>query len=302
MKKRDKKLLLGAHMSITGGLHNALTKGAALGCSTIQLFVKNNRQWHVKPLTEEQIELFRQTAEIKGFNKNDIIAHATYLINIGSPSLTVSAQSAQTLRQELIICSQLEIPYLVLHPGSHVQTDSRRCLEQIAATLTTLLSDPSITTRIALELMAGQGSVVGSTLEELATIISLLSPEIQDRVGVCVDTCHMFAAGYPFTTLQDYEAFWHHFDAVLGLDKLALIHINDSKKPCGSKVDRHEHIGQGLIGLEIFRFLFNDERFFDIPKILETPKKSEHDDAMNIATIKSLLNQKTKDKLFIDII
>lgn len=296
MSTKKRRLLLGAHLSISGGLQNAIINGSAIGCSTIQLFTKSNRQWHSQPLTLQQIELFKATH--KASDIDPIVAHAPYLINIASPNPKIMHTSIKALSIELERCQLLGIAYLVVHPGSYTSGDRQEGLERIRQNLDEILEKIPGNTMILLETMAGQGSVLCSTFEEIATVISI--SKYKDRLGVCADTCHLFVAGYDLRTPETYHQTWNHFDKTIGLERLKVIHVNDSKKGLGSHLDRHEHIGKGELGLEPFRLLFNDERFFDIPKILETPKTTEEpftQDKINMETIYSLLSDKTKKVL-----
>lgn len=296
MSTKKRRLLLGAHMSISGGLQNAIISGSSIRCTTIQIFTKSNRQWNAQPLTPDQIESFKAT--YKEYDVDPIVAHATYLINIASPDPKIANASIKALTFELERCTSLGIPYLVLHPGSYTSGDRQEGLERIVRHLDEILERTPESTMVLLETMAGQGSVLCSTFEDIAYIIT--NSRHKKRLGVCVDTCHLFVAGYDLRAPATYHQTWEHFDKTVGLEHLKVIHINDSKKGLLSRVDRHEHIGKGELGLEPFRLLFNDERFFDIPKILETPKSTEEpftEDKMNIATIYSLLTDKTKKLL-----
>lgn len=291
--KKKSHLLLGAHMSISGGFEKAIERGTSIGCTTIQIFTKSNRQWHAKTITQEEAKLFRTA--VKESDIHPIVAHATYLINIGAPDKTIESKSVKAVIDELERCAILGIPYLVLHPGSHVDTDEAACLERIAQNLDEIFETDASNTKILLEIMAGQGSSVCYSFDQIATIRKL--SHHKGRIGVCFDTCHAFAAGYDFTTPHGYKAMWDEFESTIGLNHLYAIHINDSKKELGSHVDRHEDIGKGAIGLQVFKLLFNDPRFFDIPKILETPKDELEDDVRNMRTIKNLLNEVTRKKL-----
>jgi deoxyribonuclease-4 len=288
MLKKPHTLLIGAHMSISGGLEKAIERGASIGCTAIQIFTKSSQRWEAHSLTGEAIDAF-QLAQ-KEFNIHHIITHANYLINLGSPEEQFNKKSVAGLIVELQRCEQLGIPYLVVHPGAALGSDEQDCLTRIAHNLDRVLEAVPGKTTILIENTAGQGSAVGYSFEHLATILENVS--LKERVGVCFDTAHAFAAGYQFGTPEEYEALWEGFDSVVGLSKLKVIHVNDSKKECGSYVDRHEHIGKGKIGREAFRLLFNDARFTDVPKILETPKDSLEDDRLNIDLLKSLISTK----------
>ncbi len=288
-------LLLGAHMSIAGGLEHAIFAGESIGCTAIQIFTHSNRQWHMKPLTEEAINLFKE-AKTKSPLIKSVVVHASYLLNIGSHDKQIREKSQKALREELIRCEQLSIPYLIIHPGSSGTGDVTESINYIAEQLSKTFNEVPGKSKILLENMAGQGSAVAATFEQLEAIRQ--KSEHRSRIGICFDTCHAFAAGYNFSTEQHYEQLWQNFDDIIGLNNLHAIHINDSKKECGSRVDRHEHIGKGKIGLEAFRLLMNDPRFFGVPKILETPK--EHDlkeDIENLEILKNFLTPKTKDIL-----
>lgn len=280
------KLLLGSHMSIAGGVEQALYRGAALGCTAIQIFTSSNRQWNTKEFSSESIMAFKQAQTET--NITTVIAHASYLINLGSISAEIVQKSAQALHYELIRCNQLGIRYLVLHPGSGAMPDIE-CLKQIATELSQILKKDATQVTILLENTAGQGSSVGYSFEHLAYLRKSIVPS--ERIGICFDTCHAYAAGYDFSTPQNYQAMWDTFDSLIGLEHLRALHLNDSKKGLNSHVDRHEDIGKGCLGLEPFRLIMNDERFFDRAKILETPKESPEEDRMNLAVLKGLIQK-----------
>ena len=292
-----KKLLLGAHISAAGGLYKSLERGASIGCTTMQIFTKSNRQWAAKELTVNEITKFKKA--VKQHSIAPIVAHCSYLINIGSPNEQTAAKSILALKIELQRCQDLEIPYLVLHPGSHLKAGEDECLARIAKNLDCILNETPGNTMILLETMAGQGSAVCHIFEHIATIRKL--SQNNKRIGVCFDTCHAFVAGYDLRTKNSYEKTWLTFDKIIGLQNLKVIHVNDSKKELGSRVDRHENIGDGKIGLEGFKLLFNDKRFFDIPKILETPKDDLNEDLINMQKIVTLLSDETKNELEISV-
>lgn len=284
-------LLLGAHMSVEGSLEKAIERGASIGCTTIQIFTKSNRQWFAKKITLEQVKEFKKAQ--KEHAVSPVIAHCSYLLNLGSPRKEVQEKSTTALTNELDRCELLGIPYLVLHPGAKLTSERDSCIEVIAYNIDTAIQKSNGGTMVLLETMAGQGSVVGSTFEEIAQILKLAKEK--QRIGVCFDTCHAFAAGYDFTTKATYKKLWDNFESTIGIKNLKAIHVNDSKKELGSKVDRHEEIGKGKIEIEGFRLLLNDERFFGVPKILETPKTSLQDDRRNIEKLKKLLSEKTRN-------
>lgn len=288
MKKKH-SFLYGAHMSIAGEPAKAIERGESIGCTAIQIFTKSNRQWHAKPITDKQAEDFKQAW--KNSSIISIIAHASYLINIGSPHKSIEHKSVHALGLEMERCNKLEIPYLVLHPGSHANTDQEECIKRISNNLD-ILFDTIPDCSILLETMAGQGTNIGSTFEQLAQIIK--HSKHKRRLGICLDTCHVFTAGYDFSDEKSYHHMWQQFDKIIGFEKLKAIHMNDSKKELGSAVDRHADIGKGKIGLKAFELLCNDPHFFDIPKILETPKENLSDDKRNMDTLLKLLDKKRK--------
>lgn len=290
--KKEHSLLLGAHMSIAGGIHKAIERGESIGCTAIQIFTKSNRQWRAKELSDEEIELFKQAW--KNSSITSIVAHASYLLNIGSSNPDLEKKSLEALKIEFQRCADLGIPYLIMHPGSHTNTDEKSCLAQVSKNINKLLAHIPDGV-LLLETMAGQGSQVGYTFEQLAEIIKHVDEK--RRVGVCIDTCHLFAAGYDLRTEKAYHDMWKHFDATIGIHKLKAIHINDSQKDLGSRVDRHTDIGKGKIGLDAFELLLNDPALFDVPKILETPKEDLTDDKRNLDTLMSLLSKKTRKLL-----
>ncbi len=287
MKKSS--LLLGAHMSIAGGLEQAILRAESIGLTAVQFFSKSNRQWKTKPLKQEDIDRFKETLISSTVQSTTI--HAGYLINIGSPSQETADRSRAALAEELERAQTLGVDHLVFHPGSHLKQGEEECLKRIAQQINIILNNaPQSPTKLVLETMAGQGSSVCHSFEQLAYIIE--NVEHKERVGVCMDTCHIFAAGYDIS--QHYESVMQAFDDKIGFAYLDVIHVNDSKKICGSRVDRHEHIGEGEIGAEPFRKLFLDDRLKNISKILETPKDSVEDDIKNIATIHNLIRNASK--------
>jgi len=289
MKKKH-TLLLGAHISIADSLEKAFERGESIGCTTIQIFTKSNRQWYAKPITQEQADLFKFT--YKSSTIKPVVVHASYLINLCSPDQDTEKKSITALIEELERCEQLGISLLVLHPGSHGKNTQEDGLQKIITNIDYALEHAKSSTQIALEIMAGQGTQTCSTFERLSYVIN--SSRYKDRLGVCFDTCHAFAAGYDFRDTKSYSQLWSDFDDIIGLEKLKVIHVNDSKKECGSHIDRHENIGKGELGLEPFRLLFNDKRFFDIPKILETPGDDLNDYAQNMTIITHLISPENK--------
>ncbi len=260
--------LLGAHVSIAVGLHQALNRAEQIGCTAAQIFTRNQLQWHSKPLTALERETFAQA--LSQSTVKMVVAHANYLINLCSDQKKLLEQSQQALLEELDRAHALCIPYLVFHPGAHKGIGEEEGLNRIAESLHFVCSHrPNGVPRLLLETTAGQGTNLGYRFEQLRWIIDRVG--LPDRQGVCLDTCHAFAAGYDFRTLDQYERTIAQFDQVIGLDKLYVIHLNDSRHPLGSRIDRHENIGQGQIGIDGFKFIMNDLRFRTIPKLLETP-------------------------------
>lgn len=281
------RLLYGAHMSIEGGLEKAIFSGQSIGCTTIQLFTKSNRQWTASELTDDEVLLFKNS--IRMSNINPIIAHTAYLINIGSPKKDIEDKSIKALIQELERCDRLTIPFLVLHPGAHLGTNEQSCLDRIISNINTIFDVSPGNSTLLLELMSGQGSTVCSTFEQLAYIYN--NVKNKKRLGICLDTAHAWAAGYDFSTPKKYTEFWKKFNDKIDIHTLKALHINDSKVPLGSRIDRHETIGKGYIGIQAFSLIMNDEKLAAIPKILETPKKSLADDVYNLGILKELFKQ-----------
>ncbi len=284
--------LLGAHFSIAKGLHNALYEAQAYGCTALQIFTKNAQTWKERSLRPDEIDQFEQARAATGVTA--IAAHTSYLINLAAAEKQKHASSCRALKQELVRSSMLNIPFVVLHPGSHMDRGEDEGIRRIAESINQVFSQiPDLKTRLLLETTAGQGSSVGHTFEQLASIMNKV--EKKDAIRFCLDTSHVFAAGYDIRTPSAYQKTINTFDSIVGLEHLDLIHLNDSKKELGSRVDRHEHIGRGCIGLQAFELFMNDHRFQDIPKIIETPK--QHDgknyDQVNLSTLKGLLHGKS---------
>jgi deoxyribonuclease-4 len=283
-------LLLGAHMSINGGLHTAIERGAGIGCTAIQIFTKNSNQWRSPPLTDADVATYK-SAQAKA-RITHVVTHASYLINLCSTNKQTAHLSRVAFIDELRRCDALGIGSLIFHPGSHTGAGEEAGLRAIAAALNRAHEEtPGCRTFSTLETTAGQGTNLGYRFEQLATIIDLVKE--QSRMAVCIDTCHLFAAGYPIHTEQGWEETFREFDRILGLKHITAVHVNDSMKPLGSKLDRHEHIGKGEIGLTAFRMLMNDPRFDSVPKILETEKDEEmKEDVENMRVLKSLISSK----------
>jgi deoxyribonuclease-4 len=282
-------LRLGAHESIAGGLHEAFDRAESVGCDSVQIFVKSNRSWAVKPLTEEYIGRFEARAEEAGIQP--VVGHTSYLLNLGTPDEALWAKSRDMLIIELKRCEALRIPYLVLHPGSHVGAGEETGLARVAQALGEVhAATRGFRTQVLLETTAGQGTNLGCRFEQLAWVVEH-TPE-GERLGICLDTCHVFAAGYELRTPEGYAATMEAFERVVGLERLKAVHLNDSKGDLGSRKDRHEHIGQGHIGLEGFRNVLNDPRLAGLPGLLETPKGEDlREDRENLAVLRSLVGR-----------
>lgn len=288
------EMRLGAHMSVAGGKYMALERGKELGCQAIQVFIRSVRSWSTKPLDKKDIDDFLKKKEELKEEIWPIISHNSYLINLASIDNEKLEKSYSAMLDELIKADQLGIEYENIHPGVIPMSDKEEitkseALNQIANQLNQLMVETSDSkVIILLETTAGQGKGLGNKFHHLATIIDKIKDK--NRIGVCFDTAHSFAAGYDFTTKKKYNEMWNEFDDIIGLKYLFAFHLNDTEKDLGSRVDRHTHIGQGKIGKEPFGFLLNDEKFRDHPGILETPKgKDMKEDLMNLATLRSLI-------------
>lgn len=280
---------LGAHMSIAGGLHKAVERGLEAGCGVIQVFTQNSNQWKGKALTETDISLFRERREESGLRQ--VVSHDIYLINLAAPPGEVREKSLAGFAEEMERCARLGIDMIVMHPGSHLGDGEDTGIMRIAEAFDALFARvPEFNGLILLETTAGQGSNLGYRFEHLRDIRDRSG--FPHRFGICFDTCHTFAAGYDLTDEEGYQRVFGKFDRILGLENLRAFHFNDSKKGLDSRVDRHEHIGRGAMGLSGFRLLMNDGRFTEVPKILETPKGDDNEmDAINLRTLRDLVVQ-----------
>lgn len=278
---------LGAHMSISGGLSKAIDRGSAAGCAVIQIFTQNSNQWRGKAVSDSEVALFREKRAAAGLC--DIVSHDIYLINLAAAPGEVRDKSLAGFLEEMERCARLGIDKIVMHPGSHVGEGEETGINRIVEAFDYLLeTGKDFTGKILLETTAGQGTNIGYRFEQLGEIRNRSADP--DRFGYCFDTCHTFAAGYDFTSEEGYRRVFDEFDRILGLENLLAFHFNDSKKGLGSRVDRHDHIGQGTLGLSGFRLLMNDERFVRVPKILETPKGDHEEmDAINLKTLRDLV-------------
>lgn len=281
-----KKQLLGAHVSISGGVFTAISNGEKIGATAIQIFSKNQTRWAAKSLSDDDAERFKNAWKNSAIK--EIIIHDSYLINLGSPDHTTVNKSRSAFLDEINRAEKLGIGYLVFHPGSHLDSGEDAGLKTIADSLNRVIEKtPDDHVRLLLETTAGQGTNLGYKFEQLAQIINWIDQK--ERMGICLDTAHIFAAGYDIRTQEAYEKTMADFDVILGLNKLFCFHLNDSKKEMSTKVDRHNHIGEGFLGLEPFRLILNDTRLAHIPKLLETPGEQE-DFRRNLEILRSLIN------------
>lgn len=276
-------------MSVAGGVHTAFERGERCGCTTMQVFVKNASQWRAAPLSPEAVKAFHAAAARSPIRP--VIAHASYLINLCAADPATRERSRAAYLDELTRCGALGIEALVVHPGAHMGHGETAGVEGIAESINIIHAESAgCRTFTTLECTAGQGTTLGYRFEQLRGIIDLV--EDRSRMRVCLDTCHLFAAGYDIATEGGWERSFAEFDAVLGFPLLAAVHVNDSQREFASRVDRHEHIGKGRIGLTAFRLLMNDVRFAAVPKILETEKSEDlHEDVENMALLRSLCPQ-----------
>lgn len=268
LKKNQNDALVGAHLSVSGGLENALHLATTTNCNAVQIFSKSGRAWFAKPLTTEQITTFKE-ARLATPNVKTVIAHAGYLINLAAKSKEIEEQSIQSLIAELKRCDELGLDALVLHPGSHVGQGEETGLDKIAKNINIVFEQGKTKTMLLLETAAGQGTNLGYTFEQLAYIYAKV--EQKNLLGFCLDTCHIFSAGYNIATETGYKNMMEQFENIIGLKHLKVIHLNDSKNECGAKLDRHENLGKGKIPLEAFSCIMRDPRLLEVPKILETP-------------------------------
>lgn len=290
MQKTRKKnqLLLGAHMSIAGGLYTAFERAERVGCIAMQIFTKNSSQWRDPIISPEDIAKYR---EAKNKSKVQIVvSHDSYLINLCGADDLLLERSRKAFVEEIKRCDVLGIKYLIFHPGAHTTMERKSALKLVAESLNYAheLTDTSELVTL-IETTAGQGTTVGSSFEEISEMIA--GVKNKERIGVCIDTCHIFAAGYDIRTKSGYDKTMNDFGRIIGFEMLHAIHLNDAKKPLNSRVDRHEHIGKGEIGKAAFGFIMNDDRFSQIPKVLETPKGNDgyEMDIVNLKTLRSLI-------------
>ena len=279
--------LLGAHVSVAGGLDNAFARGLESHCTALQIFTKNANRWQGKPISNDDAIAFQQAWQKSGIGP--VIAHNAYLINLASPKQEVWEKSKAALRDELLRCAQLGITGLVMHPGAHLGTGVETGVERIREAFREILPETPPEVRLLLENTAGQGTYLGGDFAHLA---ALLEGFDEDRFGVCFDTCHAHTAGYDLSTSESYTEVMAKFDRLVGLEQIKAFHLNDCLKPCGSNVDRHTHIGQGTIGRVGFACLMQDQRLAAIPMLLETPKGDDGEmDRVNLALLRELAGE-----------
>jgi len=277
---------LGAHMSISGGVDKAAVRGREVGCEAMQIFTKNSNQWKAKPLAPAEITAFHELCKAAGIAP--VIAHSAYLINLAAPDDALYEKSIQAFLDELHRCELLSIPYLVVHPGAHMGAGEEHGLRRVASAIDRIHRETAdLQASIALEVTAGQGTALAYKFEHFAAILEQV--EEPERLGFCLDTCHLLAAGYDFRTRQGYDRMMNAWEDLVGIGRIRAVHLNDSKKDLGSRVDRHEHIGQGYIGTKGFEFLLNDRRLAGLPMVLETPK-DDNADVRNLQTLRSLIH------------
>lgn len=286
--------MFGSHLSIAGGMHNALLEAEKLKLGTVQVFTKNQAQWVAKPLADDAIATWRTHADRLGFKR--IVAHDSYLINLAAKDDALWNKSIDAFEVEMQRCDQLGIGYLVTHPGAHCGSGETCGIDRVIAALNILLTRQKHgRVTVCLETTAGQGTCLGCTFEHLAAMIA--GAKDKQRLAVCLDTCHILAAGYDITTEAGMHKTFDEFDRIIGLDRLAVMHLNDSKKPLGSRVDRHDHIGRGFVGLPAFKVIAQDPRFRDTPKILETAKETAPNgkpwDEINLELLRGLAEGRT---------
>jgi deoxyribonuclease-4 len=281
------RMKFGAHMSTSGGVWKALQRGRSIQCEIVQIFVKNNMQWFGKPYSPEDLAAYAKERTADDFAC--VFGHTGYLINLGGPASANRDRSIKSLIQEIELATQLGLPFLVLHPGAHLGAGEAAGLKQIVAGLDEVFAATKRSpVRIALENTAGQGTYLGNKVEHLAAIFDRVKKP--ERLGLCLDTAHFFAAGYDIRTPKGWNAAIREVNSPVGLNQILAFHLNDSKTDLGSRVDRHEHIGRGKIGKEAFRHIVNDPRFYEHPGCLETPKSEDlREDVQNLATLRSLV-------------
>ncbi len=278
-------MILGAHVSAAGGLHNAIGNGEELGCDVVQIFIKNPNRWISKGHTDDAIDGFKEAWKTSSIQT--VVVHDIHLTNLASPKPDVLKKSRVQFREQIQLADRLGIPYIVTHLGAHLETGEAEGLEMLSHSFNQLFEDTNDTSvSVLLETTAGQGTNLGYRFEHLRQIID--TSKYPDRLGVCLDTCHVFAAGYELRSEEAYHQTFDQFDRIIGLDRLLTFHLNDAKSEYNSRIDRHEHIGEGNLGITPFQLLVNDSRFSHTPMIIETPKMEEMH-AVNLAVLRELV-------------
>jgi deoxyribonuclease IV len=285
--KVDRKWYLGAHLSIAKGFDHAVYEARSLGCNALQIFTKNASAWKEREISDPEILRFHQAKHETGIEI--IVSHTSYLINLASADPEMRKKSIQALKAEMRRAGQLDLSYVVIHPGAHKGAGVKQGLDRIAESLDIVFDQltPPIPL-LLLETTAGQGSSLGSCFDQLSTIMENVFKS--ENLGVCMDTSHIFAAGYDIRTDESYDHTMNAFSSTIGFQHLHLFHLNDSKKEIGSRIDRHEHIGKGFIGIDAFKRIMNDSRFINVPKIIETPKENNMDH-VNLNLLKMIMNE-----------
>ena len=282
-------MLLGCHVSVAGGYYRAVERGSDIGCTVVQIFTRNQLRWWSKPIDKDQINRFK-TAFAENSIIDSVFAHGSYLPNLASPNLDIRKKSVLSLKDELDRCDKLQLPSLVIHPGCHMGIGEKKGIQNIIYSLKEVLEDNESDTLICIETTAGQGTGIGARFEHIRDIIGGVDDK---RVGSCIDTCHIFASGYDLRTEKEYHRTIENFHDIVGLERLKVIHLNDSKGVCGSRVDRHMHIGEGNIGVDAFGWILRDKRLHSVPKVIETPKKKDgrEMDHVNLQILRELVDK-----------
>lgn len=292
-EERGARLLLGAHMSIAGGIHLAVKRGEEAGCTAIQIFTKNATQWAGRRPMDSEIKDFKNECRRTGIMA---VAHDSYLINLGSPETDLRIKSVDAFVEEMERSEELDLPFLIMHPGAHKGIGEEGGLAHVIESFNTILKRTSgYRVRILVENTAGQGTSLGSSVQHLERLVN--EPSEPERMGICIDSCHAFAAGYDIRDRSGYDGLFDLLDAQIGLNRVGALHLNDCKKGLGFRVDRHEHIGKGTLGLDFFRMVMNDPRFASIPKLLETPKELDgvDMDPVNLGILRGLVHRSRKE-------
>lgn len=298
VRSTTSKYKFGAHISGAGGISNSVSNAFGIGCNSFAMFLKSPRKWVSPQYTEEEIQKFKDNCKQYNYNPlTDVLPHGQYFINLANPDIEKAEKAYASLIDDLNRCEQLGVGLYNLHPGSSLKADHQVQLKQLANYLNKALKETKFV-KIVLENMAGTGSLVGSDLQDLHEVIELI--EDKSRIGVCIDTCHTYAAGYDISTKESFEKFWKMFDETIGFKYLSAIHLNDSKAPLGANRDLHELLGEGFLGLEVFRLIAHSDHLVDIPIILETPQPKEEGYGEEIKLLEWLEDKSEDDKEVIE--